>query len=163
MTIHEAYQKAGELHGHYCPGLAIGVRAAWEGRKALDADSLSVIAERSACWLDGMSLVGATIGNGKLKIRDTGKAAFSFYHEESGRSVRLLLQPSPADIGREELIEWLLTAPSEEVFSVTEVKVPFPPYKPGGGNVVCSVCGETVAETMAHMLCGKFVCCDCLE
>ena len=70
MTIHEAYQKAGELHGHYCPGLAIGVRAAWEGRRALGEGSLSVMAERSACWLDGMSLVGATIGNGKLLMKD---------------------------------------------------------------------------------------------
>ena len=26
--IKELYEKAGELHGHYCPGLAIGVRAA---------------------------------------------------------------------------------------------------------------------------------------
>jgi len=28
MTIHKEYQKAGILRGHYCPGLAIGVRAA---------------------------------------------------------------------------------------------------------------------------------------
>ena len=162
MTIHEEYQKAGELHGHYCPGLAIGVRAAVEGRNQLGDGNLNVIAERSACWLDGMSLVGATIGNGKLKIRDTGKAAFSFYHEESGRSVRLLLKSSPAGMGREALIEWLLTAPTEEVFTATEVKVPFPPYKPGPGDVVCSVCGETVAETEIRVRGGKFVCCDCL-
>lgn len=163
MTIHEAYQKAGELHGHYCPGLAIGVRAAWEGRKALGEGPLSVLAERSACWLDGMSLVGATIGNGKLKIRDTGKAAFGFYHGESGQSVRLVLQPGPAGISREELIEWLLTAPAEAVFAVTDVKAPFPPYKPGSGDVLCSVCGEAVAETSIHVRGGQFVCCDCLE
>ena len=163
MTIHEAYQKAGELHGHYCPGLAIGVRAAWEGRRQLGEGALSVMAERSACWLDGMSILGATIGNGKLKLRDTGKAAFSFYHEESGRSVRLLLKAGPAGMSREALIDWLLTAPAEEVFAVTEAKLPFPPYKPGPGDVVCSVCGETVVETEIYVRGGKFVCCDCLE
>jgi len=162
MTIHDEYKKAGELHGHYCPGLAIGVRAAAEGRKTLAADTLDCIAERSACWLDGMSLVGATIGNGKLKLRDTGKAAFSFYNAESGESVRLVLKDTPAGMGREELIEWFLTAPAEDVFSFGAVKVPFPEYKPGPADVVCSVCGEVTAETMVHVRGGKFVCADCL-
>ena len=167
MTIHEEYQKAGILHGHYCPGLAIGVRAAVEGRKALDDGNvgrgLCVIAERSACWLDGMSLVDATIGNGKLKVRDTGKAAFSFYNTESGKSIRQVLKSGPAGLDRERMIQWLLTAPVEEVFPVTDVKVPFPPYKPGPGDVVCAVCGEKVLETQIHVRNGRFVCCDCLE
>ena len=34
--IHELYRKAGELHGHTCPGLAIGVRAALEALRILD-------------------------------------------------------------------------------------------------------------------------------
>ena len=163
MTIHEAYQKAGLLHGHYCPGLAIGVRAAAEGRRLLESSTLCVVSERSACWLDGMCLVGATIGNGKLKVRDTGKAAFSFYNDESGRSVRLLLKKGPGGLNREQMIDWLLTAPFEEVFALTEPKQSFPPYKPGPGDVVCSVCGETVAETEIYVRGGKFVCCDCLE
>ena len=35
MDIHEYYKQAGKFHGHWCPGLAIGVRAAWEAGKAL--------------------------------------------------------------------------------------------------------------------------------
>lgn len=166
MTIHEEYQKAGILHGHYCPGLAIGVRAAVEGRKALDdgdrGAGLCVIAERSACWLDGMSLIGATIGNGKLKLRETGKAAFSFYNPGTGASVRLVLKSGPEGLSREEMTQWLLTAPLEDVFSLGEVKVPFPEYKPGPGDVLCSVCGEAVMESKIHVREGKFVCCDCL-
>lgn len=166
MTIHEEYQKAGILHGHYCPGLAIGVRAAVEGRKTLDDGNvgrgLCVIAERSACWLDGFSLIDATIGNGKLKVRDTGKAAFSFYNTESGRTLRLVLKAGPAGMNRDQMTQWLLTAPFQEVFAVTDVKVPFPEYKPGPGEVVCSVCGEQVLETLIHVRNGQFVCCDCL-
>ena len=30
MDIHELFEAAGNLHGHLCPGLAIGVRAAAE-------------------------------------------------------------------------------------------------------------------------------------
>ena len=38
MDIHELYLKAGELHGHYCPGLAIGVRAGAEALRIAKKD-----------------------------------------------------------------------------------------------------------------------------
>ena len=164
MTIHEEFHQAGLTHGHYCPGLAIGVRAAVEGRNAVGNgdDSICCIVERSACWLDGMLQIGATMGNGKLKIRDTGKAAFSFYNTANGKSVRLVLKPGPGGMNREESIQWLLTAPLDEVFALGEVKVPFPEYLPGPRDVTCTVCGEQVLETHAHVKDGQFVCCDCL-
>ena len=56
--IKELYKKAGELHGHYCPGLAIGVRAAAEALEILKpvkkAHNLCCIAENRACYLDGI-------------------------------------------------------------------------------------------------------------
>jgi len=164
MTIQKAYEKAGLLHGHYCPGLAIGVRAAWEGRKAVgdENNNLCCLAERSACWLDGFCLIGATVANGKLKLHDTGKVAFSIYNPDSGKSVRLLLKAGPAGMSRDETTQWLLTAPLEDVFSVGETRVPFPPYQPAPGDVLCSVCGEPVMESKIHVKDGKFVCCDCL-
>lgn len=165
MTIHEEYQQAGLLHGHYCPGLAIGVRAAVEGRKAVgngEKNNLCCIAERSACWLDGFCLIGATIANGKLKIRDTGKVAFSIYNTDTGSSVRLFLKSGPQGMSRDETTQWLLTAPLEEVFTLGETKVPFPPYQPAPGDVICSVCGEPVMESKVHVREGKFVCSDCM-
>lgn len=163
MTVLAEYQKAGLHHGHYCPGLAIGVRAAVEARNLLgDGDGICCIAERSACWLDGMSIIGATIGNGKLKLRDTGKAAFCFYHPVTGLSVRFVLKSGPEGLSRDAMTQWLLTAPLQDVFSVGEVKVPFPEYTPGPADVICSVCNEAVMETKIHVKEGKFVCCDCL-
>ena len=163
MNIHEEYKKAGQLHGHYCPGLAIGVRAAVEGRTALGEGSLSVLVERSACWLDGFSLIGATIGNGKLKIHDTGKPAFSIYNSDTGKALRLVLKTAPQGLSRDEMTDWLLTAPFEEVFSSGKVKYPFPEYKPAGPEVLCSNCGEPVLESKIRLVNGKRLCIDCAE
>lgn len=162
MNIHDEYKKAGVIHGHYCPGLAIGVRAAVEGLHFLGDGKINVIAERSACWLDGFSVIGATVGNGKLKISDTGKPAFSMYNEENGKSIRLMLKSSPTGLSRDEMTLWLLTSPVEEVFSVGDTKQPFPEYKPAGGEVICAVCGEPVLESKALDKDGKYYCIDCL-
>ena len=92
--IHELYQKAGELHGHYCPGLAIGVRAAFEALRILKVEnihshSLYCIAESRACFQDGIQVVfGTTLGNGNLELRDRGKTAFNFYDRAKGKNVR---------------------------------------------------------------------------
>ena len=161
MNIHDEYKKAGVLHGHYCPGLAIGVRAAVEGRNILGEGSLSVIAERSACWLDGFSLIGATVANGKLKLHDTGKPVFSIYNTESGKSVRLVLKASPAGLSRDGMTQWLLTAPVDEVFTIGDIKQPFPEYKPAGREVLCAACGEPVLESKTIEKDGKYYCADC--
>ena len=65
--IKELFKKAGELHGHYCPGLAIGVRASVEALRILEPEkkshNLYCIAENRACYLDGIQAVfGATLG-----------------------------------------------------------------------------------------------------
>ena len=70
--IKELYEKAGELHGHYCPGLAIGVRAAAAALDILSPEkkgkNLYCIAEGRACYLDGIQVVfGTTVGNGRLE------------------------------------------------------------------------------------------------
>lgn len=162
MSIHDEYKKAGLLHGHSCPGLAIGVRAAVEGRNILGEGSLSVIAERSACWLDGFSIIGATIANGKLKLHDIGKPAFSIYNTESGKAIRLVLKASPAGLKRDEMTQWILTAAADEVFAIGDTKQPFPEYEPAGGEVLCACCGEPVLESKTVEKNGKYYCTDCV-
>ena len=64
MDIHEYYRQAGNFHGHWCPGLAIGVRAAFEAGQALGTqmadrhNHIQCLAESSACWT-GYSLCWA--------------------------------------------------------------------------------------------------------
>ena len=38
MDIHELFEAAGNLHGHLCPGLAVGVRAAAEASGLLHGE-----------------------------------------------------------------------------------------------------------------------------
>ena len=93
MDIHEIFEAAGKLHGHLCPGLAIGVRAAAEAGGLLHGE-LRCSIESRACWADGLqSVLGATVGNGRLCLRETGKPVFNFYGE--GGALRLYLRPLP--------------------------------------------------------------------
>ena len=86
-----SWEKAVAFHGHRCPGLAIGVRAAlvlqqlWQIRRAEDED-LVCITENDACGVDGIqALLGCTMGKGNLLYHGTGKMAFSFYDRKNGR------------------------------------------------------------------------------
>ena len=135
--IQHVYKQAGDFHGHFCPGLAIGVRAAWEARERLDSQELQCLAESPACWLDGIQfLLGATVGNGRLKVDDRGKAAFNFYAPDSGDSLRLYLKELPQGLSKEELINFILTAPTAEIFQKSPRFAALPGQGracPGGG------------------------------
>jgi len=167
--IHELYQKAGDLHGHYCPGLAIGVRAAHEALRILEVKEkgtgLYCIAESRACYIDGIQMVyGVSWGKGNLEIRDRGKTAFNFYDRNTGRSVRLLDKDWPQDLSKPEMIEYLLMAPFEQVFDQTEVRFEAPPdtfkrYK----TRKCPHCGEDCREPFLRVVDGEIVCSDCAE
>ena len=99
-------RKAIDFHGHWCPGLAIGVRAAqWalqEMGKAPDEEIVAVV-ETDMCGVDAIqALMGCTFGKGNLIHRDYGKTAFAFYRRRDGKSVRLVFNPAIyADVGQE--------------------------------------------------------------
>lgn len=168
--IHEMYKKAGELHGHYCPGLAIGVRAAYEALRILEVNnihshSLYCIAESRACFQDGIQVVfGTTLGNGNLELRDRGKTAFNFYDRAQNKNVRLLLKQWPEGMSKEETTEFILNAPSDQVFSQSPARFEAPKdsfsRKPG---MICPRCGEQCREPFLRVVDGEIVCLDCAE
>lgn len=86
---------AGSLHGHYCPGLAMGVMASAFAMKKLRTDSdgledLLAIVETNNCLTDGVQLVtGCTFGNNSLIFRDLGKTAFTLTRR-NGRGIRVI-------------------------------------------------------------------------
>ena len=169
MDIHELYQKAGELHGHYCPGLAIGVRAAAEALQILEVEkkgfNLYCIAEDRACYQDGIQMVfGTTLGDGNLELRQRGKTAFNFYDRDTGKSVRLVMIDWPEFPDRKEMAEFILTAPLEQVFAQTPVHFEVP----ANGFVrrerrKCPRCGELCSEPFLRVVDGEIVCLDCAE
>lgn len=168
MDIHEYYRQAGNFHGHWCPGLAIGVRAAFEAGQTLGTqmadrhNHIQCLAESSACWMDGIQFVlGATLGNGALKIDDTGKSAFNFYNPETGESLRYYLLELPRELPKSELIDYILTAPLEEVFRRTPVHRPFPPRAEKSPELVCPLCGERFRSDKTRYRDGQALCPHC--
>lgn len=167
--IHEMYKRAGELHGHFCPGLAIGVRAAAEALKMLEvtdiqSHGLYCVAEKNACYTDGIQvLFGATTGKGNLTFRLTGKSAFSFYNEDNGASTRLVMKNLPAGMDKDAMTEHILTGPLDEIFTVGPVRFPRPQSAKRSPELACSVCGEFTDEDKLRVKDGKPICIDCLE
>jgi formylmethanofuran dehydrogenase subunit E len=87
-----------DFHGHWCPGLAIGIRAAeWalkEMGKSPDEEIVAVV-ETDMCGVDAIQfLTGCTFGKGNLIHKDYGKNAFTFYRRSDGKAARLVTRPS---------------------------------------------------------------------
>ena len=86
-----------EFHGHWCPGLAIGIRAGeWALREMGRAgdEEVAALTETDMCACDAIQvLVGCTFGKGNLFHLDYGKPAFSFFRRSDGKSARLVFEP----------------------------------------------------------------------
>ena len=123
------WEKAAAFHGHVCPGLTIGYRAALYAIDLLgltfsDDEQVVCITENDACGVDAIqAILGCSIGKGNLLFHMRGKQAFSFYNRKTGKSVRLVLKARPRDMTREEM-----TSPFVE-------KVSYPDFLRSRGGV----------------------------
>jgi formylmethanofuran dehydrogenase subunit E len=94
----EMVEKTVAFHGHLCPGLAIGIRAAELalqdiGAPAQDEEMVAVV-ETDMCGVDAIQLLtGCTFGKGNLIHLDYGKNAFTFYRRSDGKGIRLVCKP----------------------------------------------------------------------
>ncbi len=90
------------FHGHSCPGLASGYRAATAAMDALgvtrpEDEDLVAICETNACGVDAIQVIaGTTAGKGNLIIHDYGKHAFTFYNRKDGKAVRVTFHRNEA-------------------------------------------------------------------
>ena len=168
------------FHGHYCPGLAFGIRVGeWSAQEfgyAID-EEIAAVVETDMCAVDAIQyLVGCTFGKGNLIFLDYGKNAYSFFRRSDGKSVRLMtrggllldlreeerhLSPQDSD-GRERIrnrmIERIMKTKFEEIFSFGPVKVPMPDVAKIHPSARCGVCGELV---MATRLDDRKICIPC--
>ena len=163
------------FHGHYCPGLTIGYRAAQIALRELGVaraadEELVAICETDACGVDAIQyLTGCTIGKGNLILRDWGKQVFLVGRRSDGRLVRVALRADAmSDIStddREErrrlAIDRLHTGPEAELFDVRWVEAPLPEPARLFGSVRCVQCGESVMEARARLRAGEIVCPEC--
>jgi formylmethanofuran dehydrogenase subunit E len=85
---------SGLLHGHFCSGSAMGVKAAARAVKELGVRSTGMeeivaIVETNNCFSDGVQMVtGCSFGNNALIYRDYGKTAFTLA-KRTGEGVRI--------------------------------------------------------------------------
>jgi formylmethanofuran dehydrogenase subunit E len=94
----EDFRRCAEFHGHICPGLSIGYRAARVGLEKLQSlpssdEELVAEVETDACGVDAVQvLTGCTFGKGNLVFRDCGKQAFTLFSRSTGQGVRASLR-----------------------------------------------------------------------
>ncbi len=169
MDIQQQFEKCVEFHGHSCPGLAIGVRAAVEAGKLLGIkhskdEEIVCVAENDACGVDGIQvLLGCSAGKGNLIFRIRGKQAYSFFNRSTGDSVRLVLKSLPKMENREAKQNYILEAPLDEIFNIKKPDYPLPEEARLFPSIDCEICGESAAEPYIRIENGKKVCLDCFH
>jgi tRNA-Thr(GGU) m(6)t(6)A37 methyltransferase TsaA len=99
--------KAAQIHGHFCPGLAMGIMAATYAMRKLKAQSdgmedLLAITETNNCMADGVQYItGCTFGNNALIFHDYGKTAFTLTHRD-GNGIRVAAKPESQKVIRQK-------------------------------------------------------------
>ena len=88
-----------QFHGHACPGLAIGFKAAMTlmgrlGVKKAPDEELVAVVETDACGADAIQVMtGCTFGKGNFIFKNIGKHAFSLMDRGKRKGIRVCLLP----------------------------------------------------------------------
>jgi len=184
MIDKETTRRIVEFHGHMCPGLAMGIRAAEValaeiGPHSVDEEVVAVV-ETDMCGVDAIQfLTGCTFGKGNLIHRDYGKNAYTFIRRSDGKAVRISGRPGagmPAGSGdasggdrerffalTQERSKAILGAPLHEMYDVRAVDAVVPPMARGFASIDCQSCGEATMETRIHLLDGRQLCPPCFD
>lgn len=179
------------FHGHSCPGLSIGVRAAELALKTFGDPAqaeLVAVVETDMCGVDAVQfLTGCTLGKGNLIHRDYGKMAFCFYDRRSEKGFRAVLNPATQHSGRAQMA-LLMKKQIEGVASVEELESlkrlrkeaqdtyyalsldemflvsewTMPPRSAVIlDSLQCECCGESTMESRTRRFSGKVLCIPC--
>ncbi len=149
------------FHGHVCPGLLIGYRAALLAMESLEVEAsadedLVLIAENDSCSVDAFQyLLSTTFGKGNLVFEDNGKQVFTVGDRKRDRAVRIALRSDafgPARdeahaMSRDERMSILLSQPATDLFHVQSVQIVLPARASIHKSVQCARCHEEAMET----------------
>ena len=165
----KTWQDCVAFHGHECGGLTIGYKASLYAIELLNlefsADEQVVcIAENDACGIDGIQvMLGCSIGKGNLLFHMRGKSAYSFYNRKTGKSVRLVLKPSPAGMTREASFAYYQSCQPAEMFDVKEATIRLPEKARLFNSYTCDCCGEITGANWIRLAGDQKLCLDCYE
>lgn len=108
-NVKAVLEMAGMLHGHYCPGVALGVKAVEAAFSRLGItdntgmEEIMAVAECNSCFVDGIQFAaGCTLGNNALVYKDLGKTAATFYRRGGTEAVRVSVKTYDISAGSEE-------------------------------------------------------------
>ena len=118
----DAFQKCVEFHGHICPGLATGFRAAQAAMEKLkegraEDEEMIAIVETDACSADAVQvLTGCTFGKGNFIYRDFGKMVLTLFSRNSGKGVRVAVRPNafPTNEEHHQLIQKMIAGEAND-------------------------------------------------
>lgn len=166
-----AWDACVRFHGHECPGLAIGFRAAQIAQEhfgrpvsAATDEQVVCVTENDACGVDAVQVMtGCTVGKGNLVFRPTGKMAFTFFERDAANPIRIVLRDGVGPEDRREKMRFILEAPVEDVFSVGSPAFGLPETARLFASEVCEQCGEAAPEHKIRIQNGQKVCLDCFE
>ncbi len=164
-----SWEKVVEFHGHECPGLAIGYKAAEAAQKILGIsfspdEEIVCVTENDACGVDAIQVItGCSMGKGNLIYRGTGKQAFSFFNRRNGDNIRMILKPFTKEMERKERQEYILNAPLDDIFLFMQPGFELPETARIFTTIVCENCGEGAPEHKIRLQDGKKVCLDCVK
>ena len=101
-TAPETVEDVARFHGHMCPGLAMGIRAAEVGLREVGPHSsdeeVVTLVETDMCAVDAIQyLTGCTFGKGNLIHLDYGKNAYTFIRRSDDKAVRVSTRPGAFD------------------------------------------------------------------
>lgn len=158
-----------QFHGHECGGLTIGYKASLYAIELLglefsDDEQVVCISENDACGVDAIQvMLGCSIGKGNLLFHMRGKQAFSFYNRKTGKSVRLVLNPKPEGMTKEESFAYYQSLAPKDMFAVKETTIRLPEQARLFDSYVCDCCGETTGANWIRLAGEKKLCLDCYE
>jgi formylmethanofuran dehydrogenase subunit E len=155
------------FHGHWCPGLALGLRAAEVGLREFGSandEDIVCITETDMCAVDAIQfLVSCTFGKGNLIHRDWGKAAFTFYKRDTGKGLRIAVRDEfwGRELSREDRIQAIMTVPLKTLFAYSEPDVSLPSRAHLLESLICEECGEKTMESRTRRFGGRVLCIPC--
>jgi formylmethanofuran dehydrogenase subunit E len=173
--MRDLIEKAVAFHGHHCPGLEIGYRAAVIAMRELRFDcaedeEIVAICETDACGMDAVqALTGCTLGQGNLIFRDWGKQVFTFGRRQDSKAIRVALRydawPHRPDLSTEErravALDRLHSSSDEELIDIRPIAISLPEKARIFKTARCADCGEGVMEPRARLRDGQPVCPEC--
>lgn len=122
IMARDDFKRCAEFHGHICPGLSIGYRAAGLAMEKLAEtrakdEEMVAIVETDACSADAVQvLTGCTFGKGNFLYKDYGKMALTLFSRETGQGIRVVMRPDalPVDEKHSALLQKKISGEADE-------------------------------------------------